>query len=132
MVPFPQFELQARWVARVLAGAAALPPRADMEAHTAAFHASLAAAGVPVRYTHRMSGGVQWSYNRWLAAQCGEGMPGATWREALYNACGMSRKLHGSGYRDAELPAAAEALAEAAEEARRVRQQPAAAAAAAS
>lgn len=27
VVPFPQFELQARWIARVLAGAAQLPPR---------------------------------------------------------------------------------------------------------
>ena len=27
VVPFPQFELQARWIARVLAGAALLPPR---------------------------------------------------------------------------------------------------------
>lgn len=123
VVPFPQFELQSRWIARVLSGAAQLPPRADMEAHTRAFHDSLAAAGVPQRYTHRMSGGVQWDYNRWLAGQCGEGMPGAMWREALYNACGQSRKLHGSAYRDVPLPGAAEAEAEARAEAAAVRQQ---------
>lgn len=121
VVPFPQFELQARWVARVLAGAAMLPPQARMEAHTADFYASLEAAGVPVRYTHRMSGGVQWQYNRWLAEQCGEALPSAEWREAMYTACGNSRKLHGSGYRDAELPAAAAAQAAAADEAERVR-----------
>lgn len=113
----------------MLAGAAQLPPREAMEAHAAEFYASLQAAGVPQRYTHRMSGTLQWEYDRWLAAQCGgAAMPGFAWREALYNACGMSRKLHGAGYRDARLPAAAEAEAEAREEAVHVRQQLAAAA----
>lgn len=56
VVPFPQFELQGRWIARVLSSAARLPSRREMEAHCAAFYASLAAEGVPPRYTHRMSG----------------------------------------------------------------------------
>lgn len=119
-------ELQARWVAAVLAGAAALPPHHEMEAAAAAFYASLDAAGTPVRYTHRMSGGVQWQYARFLAAQCGEPAPPA-WREAMYNACGQSRKLNGERYRDEPLPGAAEAEAEARAEAARVRQADAAA-----
>ena len=132
VVPFPQFELQSRWIAQVLAGRAQLPSRQDMEAHTAQFYASLDAAGVPTRYTHRMSGALQWEYDRWLALQCGDAaLPGFAWREALYNCCGMSRKLHGAGYRDARLPAAAEAEAEAREEAAQLRQQRAAALAAA-
>jgi len=48
-VPFPQVELQGRWLARVLSGAARLPTRAAMEAAVAAHAARLAAAGVPVR-----------------------------------------------------------------------------------
>ncbi len=132
VVPFPQFELQSRWIAQVLAGRAQLPSEQEMEAHTAQFYASLEAAGVPTRYTHRMSGALQWEYDRWLAQQCGDAaLPGFAWREALYNACGMSRKLHGAGYRDARLPAAAEAEAEAREEAAHLRQQQAAAVAAA-
>ena len=128
VVPFPQFELQSRWIAQVLAGRAQLPSRQDMEAHTAQFYACLEAAGVPTRYTHRMSGALQWEYDRWLALQCGDAaLPGFAWREALYNCCGMSRKLHGAGYRDARLPAAAEAEAEAQEEAAQLRQQRAAA-----
>ena len=116
----------------MLAGRVQLPSRQEMDAHTAAFYASLEAAGVPTRYTHRMSGALQWEYDRWLAQQCGDAaLPGFAWREALYNACGMSRKLHGAGYRDARLPAAAEAESEAREEAAQLRQQRAAAVSAA-
>lgn len=116
IIPFPQFELQSRWIAQVLAGSAALPshqvrtgllplpitrssplgllpscptwrppaqgsclvhdvpfvmsilvwlifstcPLQEMEQQTAQFYASLAAAGIPPRYTHRQSGDVQW------------------------------------------------------------------------
>lgn len=132
VVPFPQVELQSRWVAYVLSGAAALPPRADMEAHAAAFYASLAAAGTAQRYTHRMAGSLQWDYSRWLAQQCGEAEAEAVagslaWREQLYSACGNSRKLNAASYRDAPLVGADEALAAAAEEAARVRQRLAAA-----
>lgn len=93
-----------------------------MERDTAEFYASLAAAGVPQRYTHRQSGGVQWEYARWLAAQCGQ-PPEGSWREEMYTACGLSRKLNAGRYRDAPLPEAEAAEAAAREEAARVRQQ---------
>ena len=32
IIPFPQFELQSKWVARVLSGRVRLPSRAEMEA----------------------------------------------------------------------------------------------------
>lgn len=133
MVPFPQVELQSRWVARVLSGAATLPSRAAMEADVTAFYASLAAAGTAQRYTHRMAGSLQWDYGRWLAQQCGEAELAAVegslaWREALYSACGNSRKLNAASYRDAPLLGADEAQAAAAEEAAQVRQRLAAAA----
>ncbi|KAL4425758.1 hypothetical protein ABPG75_009774 [Micractinium tetrahymenae] len=114
IIPFPQFELQSRWIAQVLAGKAALPSREEMEWQTAEFYDSLAAAGVPQRYTHRQSGGVQWEYNQWLAAQCGEKID-LSWREQLYTSCGLSRKLNGGRYRDSVLPGAEAAEAAASE-----------------
>ena len=101
-----------------------------MEAHTAAFYAELAAAGIPVRYTHRQSGAVQWQYNAWLQQQCGEA-PGPAWREALYVAGGLSRKLNAERDRDTPLPGAEAAEQAAREDAARVRQQRAESAAAA-
>ena len=93
-------------------------------------YAELAAAGIPVRYTHRQSGAVQWQYNAWLQQQCGEA-PGPAWREALYVAGGLSRKLNAERYRDTPLPGAEAAEQAAREDAARVRQQRAESAAAA-
>ncbi|EFN57454.1 hypothetical protein CHLNCDRAFT_30388 [Chlorella variabilis] len=121
VIPFPQFQLQSRWIAKVLAGAVQLPSRQEMEQHVADFYASLKATGVPVRYTHRQSDGMQWQYNAWLAEQCGD-EPGAAWREQMYKACGQSRKTNASKYRDASLPGAEEAEQAAREEACRARQ----------
>ncbi len=49
VVPFPQMELQATWVARVLSGRARLPSCADMQAAIDADDAELAARRVPQR-----------------------------------------------------------------------------------
>lgn len=122
MVPFPQVEVQSRWIASVLAGTATLPSRQEMERETAEFYASLASEGVPPRYTHRQNGSLQWEYARWLAAQCGDA-PLGTWREEMYTACGLSRKLNAGRYRDVPLPDAEAAEAAARAEAQRVRQQ---------
>ncbi|PSC67968.1 flavin-containing monooxygenase FMO GS-OX-like 4 isoform A [Micractinium conductrix] len=129
IVPFPQFELQSRWIARVLAGTAKLPSQQEMEGHIDAFYASLAAAGTPQRYTHRQSGAVQWDYNAWLAEQCREA-PLPAWREEMYDAAGQSRRQNAERYRDEPLPGAATAEAAARQEAARLWQQQAAAVAA--
>ena len=50
MVPFPQHELQGKWVARVLSGRARLPARAAMDAAVAEHAAQLAARGAPTRH----------------------------------------------------------------------------------
>lgn len=69
VVPFPQFELQSRWVARALSGRAApLPSEAAMRADAASFYRRLAESGVPDRWTH-MQGDLQWGYNEWLLEQ---------------------------------------------------------------
>jgi hypothetical protein len=84
VVPFPQFELQAQWVARSLTGRAVLPPVEEMMADVETFYAALDAQGVAKRYTHRQEGDVQWEYNRWLAAACGPGEEGLCSLHCLY------------------------------------------------
>ncbi|KAK9832816.1 hypothetical protein WJX81_004138 [Elliptochloris bilobata] len=74
-----QFELQAKWVARVLSGRAApLPDREAMQADAAAFYALLERAGVPVRHTHCQADSTpvnQWDYNEDLRQRCGPDVP---------------------------------------------------------
>ena len=50
VVPFCQYELQSRWIARCLSGRARLPDLAAMRADVAAFYARLQADGVPQRW----------------------------------------------------------------------------------
>ncbi|KAF8068234.1 flavin-containing monooxygenase [Scenedesmus sp. PABB004] len=110
VVPFPQFELQARLAARVLSGRAALPPPAEQAAAAAAEAAERRAAGVPLRWTHMM-GEDQWEYDAWLADAAGPDVPRLPrWREAMYAAVGASKRAHPEDYRDsaaARGPAAA-------------------------
>ena len=118
VVPFPQFEAQARWVARALSGAAALPGRAEMASRAAAAEAADRGAGVADRHAHRM-GDAQFAYNDRLLAYCGEpGFP--KWREAMYAATGARKRAFPTSYRDgpdepwSDEEALAEARAEAA------------------
>lgn len=50
VVPFCQYELQSKWIARCLSGRALLPDPAAMRADIAAFYARLEADGVPQRW----------------------------------------------------------------------------------
>ncbi len=50
VVPFPQCEIQARWVARALSGRASLPPTKDMQAAVAEHFDTLEKTGTHVRY----------------------------------------------------------------------------------
>lgn len=49
VVPFPEFEVQAKWIARVLSGRARLPSQAVMEAEVQQFHQDLEQQGIPIR-----------------------------------------------------------------------------------
>ena len=127
IVPFPQFELQSKWVARVLSGRSTLPPVPVMCQDIEAFYDQLALAGVSRQYAHRQLGPVQWAYNDFLAAQCGPDVPRwPQWRAALYSATGTSRQKNFDLYRDVPLaeavPEAAEAERAAAAEAAAVRE----------
>ena len=108
VVPFPQFELQARWVARALSGAVSLPDAPAMAAAVQSFYESLAASGVAGRYTH-CQGDSQWQYNAELAAMSDMlSLPGVPevaaapqWREAMYRVAGEVKRSCPETYRDA-------------------------------
>ena len=116
VVPFPQFELQSRWIARVLSGAAAdvasdvasdvawggLPSRPSMALAAATFEASLATNAIPRRHAHQM-GESQFAYNDSLSAKCGE-PPLPAWRAEMYRATGLRKRAMPTAYRDGPLP----------------------------
>ncbi|KAM0058358.1 putative flavin monooxygenase, FAD/NAD(P)-binding domain superfamily [Helianthus debilis subsp. tardiflorus] len=65
-----KFELQCEWIAGILSGRISLPSQNEMWKDVEAFYDSLQASGVPIRYTHNITG-YQFEYNDWLATQCG-------------------------------------------------------------
>ncbi|CAG9463527.1 unnamed protein product [Pedinophyceae sp. YPF-701] len=100
VVPFPQFSVQAAWVARVLSGRAAVPSREEMEAACAERYGALEADGVAQRHSHRQ-GEDQWAYNAMLADLGGEGMPRLSeWRARMYKATGLTKRAKPDLYRD--------------------------------
>jgi len=126
VVPFPLMEAQARRVGAALSGRAPLP--ADLAGRAAAQAADRAAAGIPARHAHCLSGRRQWAYINGLAAaaaggggggaDCGDGGGAAPpfmppWRAALYDAASAARKADPDGYRDD--PASGVVVGEAAE-----------------
>ncbi|PNH03044.1 Flavin-containing monooxygenase FMO GS-OX-like 4, partial [Tetrabaena socialis] len=118
VVPFPQFELQSKLVARLLSGRASLGPLERMQADVEARTALLRERGLPTRYAH-MQNLEQFAYNQALAALCGPDVaPSPAWREQLYRATSALKRARPDDYRDSDLAmyggeAAAAALAEA-------------------
>lgn len=55
VIPFPLFELQSKWVARVLSGRIKLPSKDKMMEDVKAFYLNLEAHGWPKRYTHNIA-----------------------------------------------------------------------------
>lgn len=100
VVPFPQFELQAKYIGRLLSGRAELPPEPEMEAAVAAHYKWLQEVGRPLRYSHMMDE-LQWPYDEWLARAAGpdvELLP--AWRPAMYSANRLNKLSHPEDYRD--------------------------------
>ena len=116
VVPFPQFELQSRWIARALSRGC-LPSRDAMAEAAAAEEKARVDAGIAPRHAHRM-GDAQFAYNDRVAAACGD-EPLAGWRERMYKATGARKRSAPTKYRDGPLPWTDEdAREEAREEAR--------------
>jgi hypothetical protein len=97
VIPFPQMQLQTRLVARVLSGRVELPSQEEMERD------QVQPNSMDVKYTHRMSGDVQWEYNAWLVEACGDVEPWPRERVELYEACGKNRRENLETYRDIPL-----------------------------
>lgn len=110
VVPFPQFELQSRWIARCLSGRSELPSPLEMMKDTQNYYKELENEGIHPRYTHRMGMDSQRKYNTWLAQQCGSDSEWPSWRDMLYNSCGLSKRAFRLDYRERELIDAQEAL----------------------
>lgn len=98
-VPFPMFELQATWIAKILSGDVFLPSRAEMLASVESLYNSLELHGHPVRHTHMIGNG-QWDYNNRIAKACGCMYPLPAWRENLYRSHSEYRNNHPDDYRD--------------------------------
>ena len=98
VVPFPQFEVQSRWIALALSGAVALPGRDKMMRFAEAqIHLDETNDAQP-RHHHRM-GDAQFGYNDRLLNWCGE--PGmAAWRAEMYRETGTRKRKVPTAYRD--------------------------------
>ena len=114
VVPFPMFEIQSRWIARMLSGAVPMPSREDMVTFAAQLESTLEPhGGVPRRHAHCF-GDKQWEYNARIASMSdGPGLE--SWREQMYIATGKNKRANPETYRDAHM-SDAEALAAALDE----------------
>ena len=104
VVPFPQFQLQARWIGSCLNGTSQLPSPEEMEKEVQAMYSELDAHGLEKRYTHRMTPESQSEYNNWLASQVDKNSIGwPEWRNTLYIVSGMNRRQNGIKFREFSL-----------------------------
>jgi hypothetical protein len=101
VVPFPLFEIQARWFSRLLAGQFKLPNEAAMN-HAIDSHAqALRAAGVKTRHWHKLAE-KQTPYFNELAAQCGDS-PLPDWFGPMMEAAQRARLASPADFRDQPL-----------------------------
>ncbi|KAM3409666.1 hypothetical protein ACQJBY_002130 [Aegilops geniculata] len=95
---FQSFELEAKWVARVLSGRAALPSEEGMLDAVREHYQRMEESGKPRRHTHALM--PEWvEYMDWLAEQVGERQLEARRRDMYERALQRVWSLDG-GYRD--------------------------------
>jgi thioredoxin reductase len=121
VVPFPQFQLQSRWISRCLSGKVQVPTPEEMLQDVESYYKWMEEENLPKRYSHRAAGDLQKAYNLWLSHACGEGeLP--EWRHELYMATGKLRRANNLAFRDTPMEEyAGEALKAAAAEAEELR-----------
>lgn len=101
IIPFPQFELQCKYVARMLSGKVQPPEPEEMETWMHAHYSYAEEAGLADRHLHLQSD-AQWEYNDWLAEQCGPDVEKTQpWRIELWKMTRRIKQEHDSNvYRD--------------------------------
>ena len=102
IVPFPLFQRQARWFARILNGAFPLPTLAERRAERAKEIRALRAAGKPQRHYHFL-GDRQVDYLNDLAKQCGDA-PVTEDFVRLWQGHNRHARRYPDDYRDRPLP----------------------------
>ncbi len=103
IVPFPLFEMQARWFGALIDGRVSLPPTDEMQAAVAAEREAKRALGWPQRHMHKL-GEAQTDYYNLLAGQCGEpALP--EWFGTIANDAQQARIEDPEGFRDRPFPA---------------------------
>jgi hypothetical protein len=101
VIPFPLFEMQARWFAKHLNGDVVLPPQAEMKRMNEAAIGPLRSAGKPQHF--HVLGDAQSNYYNALARQCEEpDLP--DWFLQVMGAH-FSNAQKGRGFQDRPLPA---------------------------
>ncbi|MEE2776392.1 MAG: FAD-dependent oxidoreductase [Acidobacteriota bacterium] len=100
VIPFPQFQIQARWLARALASKFELPPAEERAAWIVTQRSRQAANGTP-RHHRMLHGEAQFAYHDQLARQCGA-TPLPEWFLQLHRDVVVQRAADPAGYRDSE------------------------------
>ena len=101
VVPFPLYEMQAKWFVATLSGRLRLPPPATMRAEIEVETNALLRDGVAPRHLHRLGARQDDYYNR-LARECGEPDLIPEFGE-LARAAQASRQRNPAGFRDERL-----------------------------
>lgn len=102
VVPFPLFEQQATWFARLLAGRFTVPAEAERFAEIESHTKKLSETGVRRRHFHQRSLDC-YDYLDELSGQCG-GAPVPDWHRKLTAAFMAHAGAHPGDYRDRPLP----------------------------
>lgn len=103
IVPFPLFQIQAKWFAAVLDERVTLPPVTDMIDAIEAHRRALGDQGLLQRHFHKLGDNQPAYYNK-LAAQCGE-PPLPAWFSELAKEAQESRLANPGKFRDMSMPA---------------------------
>ena len=98
VLPFPYFDLQARWMFSVWTGVSKLPLTKEMVAICEQDWGKLDAAGTPRRYAHRLAS-IQWDYYREVALM-GANQPMDHVIQDLYTTIYKYRATDLIGYKD--------------------------------